>query len=304
MAGAYSRLSPELMLIILGHVPDLSSLYRLICASAKANAAFESHPGHLLDKIIERSIPDFKHLARMVAILGSLSIQTSPNAHSGNPPSQPTFETLVNKYKNLPKDVLTSAPPSFAFTAGTPGPRYLLLTAYRIENLRPRCVATLLQNVHEQLFSRPVNGKTEEEPDHTLKQFRPGVSFTPAALWYPSCIDRFWVERALWKLIIYWNIRAIDPDVATVHPDFRRYSVKIRHISPSIGPEMNSVHLYESEEMNCVSAAIQEFLDCESFELFTAFFERTRGHTLRSSWGRAQPTQVFLPFFGWAKLLN
>ncbi|GAD94531.1 hypothetical protein PVAR5_3157 [Paecilomyces variotii No. 5] len=135
MAGAFSRLSPELLIIILRHVPDLPSLFKLICASAKANAAFEIDPSHILDEVVERSIPDFKHLARMVAILGSLSVKASPNAHSEYPPSLPTFETLVNKYKSLPEGVLTSAPPSFAFAAGTPGPRYLLLTGYPYKSM-------------------------------------------------------------------------------------------------------------------------------------------------------------------------
>lgn len=290
MAGTFSRLSPELLIIILRHVPDLPSLYKLICASAKANAAFEIDPSRILDQVVERSIPGFKHLARMVAILGSLSTQISPHEHSENPPSRPTFETLVNKYKQLPEDVLTLAPPSFAFAAGTPGPRYLLLTAYRIENLRHICIVTLLQNIHEYLFSSPMNGKTEKEPGRTLKQFRPGVSFKPAAWWSPSWVERFRVERALWKLIIYWNIRAIDPDLATDDPGFHQYNARLRHISSSIGPEMPerpASYSHEPEEMSCISVAVQEFLDCESLELFTTFYNQVQKSQIRKAWSKS-----------------
>jgi hypothetical protein len=71
MASSFSRLQLELLTIILRHAPDLPSLYRFICAPANANAAFEIDADRILDNAIERSIPEFKHLARMVAILGS-----------------------------------------------------------------------------------------------------------------------------------------------------------------------------------------------------------------------------------------
>lgn len=68
----------------------------------------------------------------MVAILGSFSVSLLLHL---------TFQDLVDKYSNLPKDVLTTASASSAFEAGTPGPRYLVLTAYRIEILQHLCFA-------------------------------------------------------------------------------------------------------------------------------------------------------------------
>ncbi|KAH8689677.1 hypothetical protein BGW36DRAFT_441999 [Talaromyces proteolyticus] len=139
MTSSFSRLPLEVLIIVLQHAPDLPTIYKFICASASANAAFEISPSHILDNVIERSIPEFKHLARMVAILGSFS---ASSLHL-------TFKNLVDKYKNLPKDMLTTAPASFAFEAGTPGPRYLVLTGYRIEILQHICFVSLLQNIHE-----------------------------------------------------------------------------------------------------------------------------------------------------------
>lgn len=118
MTTALSCLPLEVLAIILQHAPDLPSVYKLICASARANAAFQLSPARILDPMIGRSIPEFKHLARMVAILGRFS---ATSTHL-------TFEKLVEKYNNdLPEDVVTRAPASFAFATGTPDPRYLVL---------------------------------------------------------------------------------------------------------------------------------------------------------------------------------
>jgi hypothetical protein len=77
MAAAFSRLPLEMLIIIL-HVPDLPSIYKFICASTRVNAAFEIDPTNILDSTIERSIPDFKHLARLIAIRSSFSSSSKP----------------------------------------------------------------------------------------------------------------------------------------------------------------------------------------------------------------------------------
>lgn len=187
MASAFSRLPLELLLEILQNVPDLPSLYRFICAYAKANAAFEFDPILVLKKAIDRSIPHFRHLARMIAIMGSLNIGIGTDMR---PASDLNFYSLIAKVYSLPGDTLTTAVPSNAFAANTPGPRYLLLTAYRIEHLSHLCFVSLLQNIHELIFR-------ESEPTPKSKSFRPGVFFNPTAWWSPSWVERLRFERAL-----------------------------------------------------------------------------------------------------------
>jgi hypothetical protein len=109
----------EVLIMILQQAPDLPSTYAFICASSRAKAAFEIDSARILDAVLERSTPDIKHLVGMVAILGSFS--------SSSPPK---FEELTEKYKARPL-----GEPTKAFAADTPGPRYVLLTAYRIEIL-------------------------------------------------------------------------------------------------------------------------------------------------------------------------
>lgn len=270
MAITFAHLPPEVLLIILRNIRDLPSLYKFICASAQANAAFTIDAAHILHEIIERSIPDFQPLARMISILGSLDIQNSFNARSSNA-SRPTFNMVVAKYRSLPEDVLTKAVASFSFMTGTSGPRYLLLTAYRIEYLQHICFTTLLQNIHELIFISPVNKHIITSQVHTLKHFRPGVFFKPAAWWSPSWVERFRIERALWKLFIHWNIRAIQSETIVDDPDFCQYNEKLEYLSPSIGPAPTKYFTpHEVEEMNCVSASVCEFLGCEPVKFFTA----------------------------------
>jgi hypothetical protein len=75
--------------MILQYAPDLPSIYKFICVSATANAAFQIDTACILDNAIGRSIPEYKHLARMIAILGSYSASSS----------HPTFEELVKTYE-------------------------------------------------------------------------------------------------------------------------------------------------------------------------------------------------------------
>lgn len=138
MVSSFNRLPLEVLTIILGYAPDLPTIYKFICASSHANAAFTIDSPQILDAAIERSIPEFKHSARMIAILGTLA--SKPDL---------SFKGLVDSYKDLPTEVLSTAPASYAFVKDTPGPRYLVLTAYRIEVLQYICFVSLLQNIHE-----------------------------------------------------------------------------------------------------------------------------------------------------------
>lgn len=258
MAGELCLLPLEVLIIILQHAPDLPSIYKFICASTRVNAAFEIDSANILDAAIGRSIPELKHLARMVAILGSFS--SSP---------KPTYDDLLHVFEDLPKDVLSKAPAVFAFPPGTHGIRYLLLTAYRIETLLHICFVTLLENIHKLMWSMPPKSGCP------LKRSRAGVSFQGAAWYPPSWVERFRVERALWKLMIYWNICAICQDFREDDYDFCRYSEKIRHIGSEIGPSIkNSIsYQYEVEEMRCILSTAQELLGCtrKSFESLTPF---------------------------------
>lgn len=253
MVDSFNRLPLEVLITILRYAPDLPTIYKFICASAHANAAFNIDPAYILDAAIERSTPEFKHSARMIAILGTLA--SSPNL---------SFKGLVDRYRNLPEDILSTAPASYAFVTGTPGPRYLVLTAYRIEVLQYIAFISLLRNIHEVIWSiSPEDG--QETYHYPIKQCRTDIIFQAAAWWAPSWVEKMRIVRAYWNLFVYWNIRAISPDLATVRDDwkFSIYRTAIRSINPCVGPHyINAQQHYlshEIEEMKCVLAATRDF---------------------------------------------
>lgn len=148
----------------------------------------------------------------------------------------------------------------------------MLLTAYRIECLRHICFTTLLQNIHEHIFISHVDENTPSDKLSELKSFRPGVFFKPAAWWSPSWIERVRIERVLWKLLIYWNIREILYNgILEDDPDFSQYNEKVQDITLDLGMENAKSwwHSKELDEVNCVSEAIGQFLKCNPMIFFT-----------------------------------
>jgi hypothetical protein len=109
----------------------------------------------------------------MVAIFGSFSSS-----------AKPTYDKFLLEFEKLPKEVVITAPASFAFPSRTPGIHYLLLTAYRIETLLHVCFVTLLENIHELMWSMPLKSGCP------LKRSSAGVHFRGDAWYAPS-----WVER-------------------------------------------------------------------------------------------------------------
>lgn len=153
--------------------------------------------------------PRIQAFSTLIAILGTLA--SKPDL---------SFKGLVDSYKDLPTEVLSTAPASYAFVKDTPGPRYLVLTAYRIEVLQYICFVSLLQNIHEVIWSiTPDDG--QETIHYPIKQSRTGVQFQAAAWWAPSWVEKTRIVRAYWNLFIYWNIQAISADLTAVTDDWK-----------------------------------------------------------------------------------
>jgi hypothetical protein len=270
MLSSFNRLPLDVWIIILRYAPDLSTIYKFICASANASAAFSIDSPYILDAAIERSIPEYKHEARMIAILGTFLASSSSSS------SNFTFESLVHGYKNLPKEVLSTAPASCAFMKGTPGPRYLVLTAYRIETLQHICFVSLLHNIHEALW--PILPNTEIHK-HSIKNSKGGIDFQAVAWWSLSEAEKTRIMRAYWNLIIYWNIQEICPDLMATSDDydFFKYRAMIKRIDPYFRPySFKRFSVNPVEEMKCVLGATRDFLSFPPRDscLFTPFTSR------------------------------
>lgn len=232
--------------------PDLATVYIFICTSPAFEMAFNICAPSILETVIQCSIPDFKHLARMLSIFGTFA--SSPNVE---------FQEFVDKYKTLPKDVLSTAPPSSAFMKDTPGPRYLVLTAYRISIFQKVCFMFLLTNVHEEMWS--VSPNSTEETYSPIRESWTGEKFEAVAWWAPSWVEEMRLTRAYWNLFVYWNIYSISPHLKASLDDyfFTRYRATIADIDPTIGLSFTNARgksIYEVDEMRCVLFTPLQFL--------------------------------------------
>lgn len=195
----------------------------------------------------------------MIAILGTFASS-----------SELGFKGLVDKYKDLPADVLSTAPASYAFVKDTPGPRYLVLTAYRIDVLQHICFVYLLQNIHEVIWS--ISPADNGGPHHyPIKQSRTGVHFQAATWWAPSWVEKMRIVRAYWNLFVYWNIQSISPDLTVTGDDWRFsiYRTALKAVDPCIGPIYDKTHdsivhgfyvPHDIEEMKCVLTTTRDLL--------------------------------------------
>ncbi|KAK3945835.1 hypothetical protein QBC46DRAFT_424650 [Diplogelasinospora grovesii] len=264
----------EVLLLILGFAPDLVSLHEFIRTSSWISEAFDFDPVRIVEKVIQRQLPQLQKLQGI--------------------PVPSEYERWLQELQGIIVD--SSEIPSLWYPSsskgeGLPipssrGPRFLCLTAYRIQQLEHICLATLLDNMHQRTLTKP------EDPNfmfravcgaETLNAFitdtllTPATSFRLMAWWAPSPEERFRVRRALWKLMVYWNLRAIDDDILTpshlasvkaglLHflRDHRFLAQKWEVLNPIVGPSKPSeprIPSGEPEELWCVAAAVQGFLN-------------------------------------------
>lgn len=77
MVGSFNRLPLEVLTNILSYAPDLLTIYKFICSSTHINAAFNIELLNILDAANKRSIPEFKHSARIGHYPRHISIDTT-----------------------------------------------------------------------------------------------------------------------------------------------------------------------------------------------------------------------------------
>jgi hypothetical protein len=264
------KLPAEIIIMVLGHAPDLASLYNLTCTCARISSVFDIDSARIVDKVIINALPrETWGLARLLAIFGATASHTGP--YIG--PSQPTtFDEFVTNYQH-PK-----VPALYPSLRGTPGPRYVLLWAHRIRQLQHICLVTLLHNIHQMRPSYP------NDPDFKSKvgptEFPIGVPFAPSAWWSPSWVERYRVERALWHLVVQWGLQAMGGHGSEIDDQMRSlFILNIRRICPK-PPPLNTnrrrLRDYIGDEMNCISKAVRRFLGCSPFEFFHTYSTEAR----------------------------
>lgn len=56
--SAIESVPPEILVMIMEAIPDLASLYGLICSCPSAAALFNRDPSHYINKLVENTLPE------------------------------------------------------------------------------------------------------------------------------------------------------------------------------------------------------------------------------------------------------
>lgn len=284
MRDLVSLLPVELILLILQEAPDLASLYQFICASPRISAAFEIDSARIVDLVIARSTPEFASHARSVAVLRTLVDHLDSNPDLLFQPSA-VLESAAGFW---PQDGNNTSQSQLLWPefAGTPAPRYVLLTAYRVKRLEHICISTLLHNIHDMTLSRPT-WPGINSPGISEAEYNRGRPFKPSAWWPPSWSEKRRVQRILWKLMVVMGVRALMFKLwPSGWPDYTqacfggRYGRILRHIGATLPPDWR---LTNDHEMTCISKAVESFLCCSPSDFFVTHSAQQRRTNIRAS---------------------
>lgn len=89
-----------------------------------------------------------------------------------------------------------------------------------------------MQNIHELIFPISEPGENQASSKRGEHHSSPGITFELAAWWSPSYVERDCVERALWQLMICWNLVLINPRLKRLgDPRFIDYGKKIQRFT-------------------------------------------------------------------------
>lgn len=284
MACGIYNLPPELVFIILRNAPDLESLYQFVCTSKWACWVFEGDSVGIVNEVIRRTIPGFASAARIVALFGSLN--SNPSSSFRSSLRTINVNELVATYTRLQGGNPKQAPPLWPSLAETPGPRYLLLSAYRIRCLRGICLSILLQNAHETPYLGSEAQEMESKAGSARKGRVIGLPSCRSAGWPPSQGEKYRVQGTLWNLMVYWSFRLANE----AEPDILRraqYHQVEKCVGPAVWPQTgNRERRLEVCRMECVSLAVQSFLDCSPSEFFATYSGETRRTQVQASFSR------------------
>lgn len=202
-------LPPEVMLMILEDLPDLSSLGAIVLASNWTRAVFRDFSIRLINPLLDQMPGHLRRYPLWIAIVASLQSPNSPY-RPNNPGSIRSFIdkcTAVHGLAGLGQIIAggNGFPRPNRELQETPGPLEVVIAAHKVESLTPVCLSrpmTLLSELEEGHPPAPVhtyidaNGSAQQirmpEDESFLRVGDPEP---------PSYVERTRVEEALWQLL-------------------------------------------------------------------------------------------------------
>lgn len=269
---------PELLIMIMEAMPDLASLYSLICASPCAEAIFNRNPSRYINQIIQDTLPyELRPYPRWIAVIGSLRSDASPYS---TPNQTPT--SFISRYREFQNhcDLLYAFPeldeaePLVRQLSGTPGPRTVLVAAHRIEKLENICLASMLARLHEVEPGRPRGGDGPEQPRPENLILELEELCGPHALWGPSWVERIRVREALWQIMTSCYSRMVPgiPAEGVSRENREEWCAILGTMDPmdrdAIAGAWNRGY-QRGDPFDCVYYTLWDVLGCSPMRLFT-----------------------------------
>ena len=199
-------LAYELWVMILNDLPNLASLYALICASPTGKNIFDRNPTYFVNKLIDETLPTELHkYPKWIAITGSVSSPPSPFASTTLNEFLGRYHGEIIKLNNQPGNV----PALLPGLNNTLGPRKALLAADRVQRLADICLCEMTTRLHTKLTPGHPEGPSGlftntyiiQRPRHLQLVRVPAVSLKAPSPCIPSWIERFRVREAIWQIL-------------------------------------------------------------------------------------------------------
>lgn len=275
---------PEILLMIMEVMPDLASLYNIICASPCAAAIFDRNPTRYINQIIQDSLPyELRPYPRWIAVIASLGSDASPYYTEQGTPAG-----FIGRYREFQNHSdflyvfpeLDEAEPLVRELAGTPGPRSVLVAAHRIQQLENICLASMLARLHEVEPGRPRQGKRPEEPrpEHFILELEELCG--PQALRAPSWVERIRVREALWQIMTSCYSRMVPgmPREGISRENREEWCAILGTMDPldrdAIAGAWNRGY-QRGDPFDCVYYTLWDVLGCSPMRLFTGLATQT-----------------------------
>ncbi len=273
----FSRLPLELKLEILSYIPDLVSLYRIVCASQSLQVAFKSCPAKIVGSIRAGLPGELRDLVdETLSTLSNLTLaRRNSNCLNGM--------IDIAKYDFCVTGEDTGIDNGFPLNATSRIVHWLLLIACRIETVAEAFLSSHLDrtnSIEVEHVADPAFYFPWESPTRNF-YYPKGRPFIPETWATVSYIESFWVVTTVWRVQLQ-SLRfpeRSDGKAKSSQPD-SKYDLNLES-----GLDRFE---WEEDQVECV----QDYLDAESIQLNDIALEALQGALRESRFYSRRPANL------------
>ncbi|KAH8704000.1 hypothetical protein BGW36DRAFT_370360 [Talaromyces proteolyticus] len=269
----FSALPAPIRLFIIKYLPDFNSLEALLHSSPVMASIFDECAAEVIEEIASHYFSP--HVNHLLAQAGSIF---APNKTWNSVTDFHSCHAGSNSSNILPEGL------------PIPASRHLVISASNIDYLCRSFLRAYLDRIHALKpthFRRP---GTRMDP-YAVTKYNPalaGPTYSISDTGPPSWVETQRVLRALWHLLIYYELRSIMPSLQSAPGD----ETKLQDLDYQ--DFWMHLPVWETDEMECVNKYMLEIADPNSLQLGTSaqlsrLPSAPPGSELESSWPTMTP---------------